>query len=66
MIKTDIPGLYRDERSGAVINKDNAALASYKAKKRQVEEMKMLKNRVDNIEGKIDQILLLLSMRGNS
>lgn len=53
MIKTDVNGLYKDEASGAVLNKDRSALTAYKQKKKQIQEFNTLKARVDELENRV-------------
>jgi len=55
MKSTDIPGLYRDE-SGAIINKDNAALALYKKKKDQNRRFNSLEKKVNELASDINDI----------
>jgi predicted ribosome quality control (RQC) complex YloA/Tae2 family protein len=54
------PDLIRDERSGGIINIDNNAYNSYKAKKRIIEEKlqkeRDTENRINNLEKKIDSV----------
>jgi hypothetical protein len=48
-IKTDIPGVYRED-SGALINRDNSSLLNYKSKKE-------LNRKISSLEKKIDYLL---------
>ena len=57
MIKTDVPDLVKDETSGALLNTNNAALASYKMKKKQIAEMKNIHERLNKLEDTMSLIL---------
>lgn len=57
-IKTEIPGIYRDN-SGALINKDTQALLAYKRKKE-------LYNKVKNMEEKISFLMNEVARLNNS
>jgi hypothetical protein len=48
--KTEIPGLYKDESSGALINKNNEALHQYKKHKERDRKMKELEARIKRLE----------------
>lgn len=58
--KTEIPGLYKDSRSGAVINKDNSALQAYKSKKHRERKIDEITQDVDNMKHDISEIKQLL------
>lgn len=60
--KTEVEGIVKDS-SGALLNTDNGALDAYKKKKRASQTVVQLKERVDAMEAKLDQILNLLTER---
>lgn len=53
--QTTVPGLFRDD-SGALINKNNDALLSYKAKKNESRKLKELEEKVDHITSDMSDI----------
>lgn len=57
--KTDIPGIYRAPE-GFLINKDNNALAAYKAKKAKDRELDTLKEDVSSMKEDMREIKELL------
>lgn len=60
--------LVKDTSSGAILNTDNTglqkALALKEARKNQKEEIEEIKQKVSDMENKLDRILLLLSDDG--
>lgn len=58
--KTDKTGLYRDVKSGAIVNKDSIALEAYRRKKQQAKEFQDLQKRQDKIEADLNEIKDLL------
>lgn len=57
--KTDIPGIYRAPE-GFLINKDNNALAAYKAKKARDKELDTVKEEVSSMKEDLREIKELL------
>ena len=57
--KTDIPGFYKSS-DGALINKDNDALAAYKARKNRDRDFDRLKEDVTSLKTDIEEIKNLL------
>jgi hypothetical protein len=57
--KTDLPGVYRTP-DGFLINKDNNALAAYKARRQRDKEMDTLKDDVSSLKNDIQEIKDLL------
>jgi hypothetical protein len=57
--KTDIPGLYKTSE-GFLINKDNNALAAYKAKRSRDQELHQLKEEVTSMKSDLTEIKELL------
>lgn len=57
--KTDIPGIYRSSE-GFLINKDNAGLAAYKAKKQRDKELIQMKEEVSMLKNDINEIKEML------
>ena len=53
--KTNIPGLYKDPDTGAVINKDTEALQAYKRKKAQQKRTLSLEQRIERLEKAIQE-----------
>jgi hypothetical protein len=65
MMKTEIPGIYKEE-DGILVNKDNAALARYKERKMKMQKMDSVGQRLDKLEDDINTIKqLLLKMVNN-
>lgn len=58
-IKTDVPGIYRSPE-GFLINKDNNALAAYKAKRSREEELTRMKEEVSSLKTDITEIKEML------
>lgn len=57
--KTDLPGIYKTPE-GFLINKDNNALAAYKAKRQREKEMDILKDDVSSLKNDLQEIKDLL------
>ena len=57
--KTDLPGIYKTPE-GFLINKDNNALAAYKAKRQREKEMDTLKEDVSSLKNDLQEIKDLL------
>jgi hypothetical protein len=57
--KTEIPGLYKTPE-GFLINKDNNALAAYKAKRSREQDLDNLKENVSSLKNDIQEIKELL------
>ena len=57
--KTDLPGIYKTPE-GFLINKDNNALAAYKAKRQREKEMDTLKEGVSSLKNDLQEIKDLL------
>jgi hypothetical protein len=57
--KTDLPGVYRSPE-GFLINKDNNALASYKARKARESELNKMKEEVSSLKDDIEEIKEML------
>lgn len=49
-IRTEIPGLYKDETTGAIINKNNDGLSQYKRRKLQDRKIIELEKRIETLE----------------
>ena len=58
-IKTDIPGLYKSP-DGFLINKDNASLTAYRARKSKDKEIEKMKEDVDSLKNDIQEIKNML------
>lgn len=56
----DREDLVRDSHSGAVLNTNLAAVQAYKARKNEINKMKMLENKVSNMETDLKDIKTLL------
>lgn len=57
--KTDVPGVYKTSE-GFLINKDNASLAAYKAKKMRDRELDKMKEEVSSLKDDITEIKEML------
>lgn len=57
--KTDVAGIYRSPE-GYLINKDNNALAAYKAKKQRDKEIDKMKEEVSSLKDDINEIKEML------
>ena len=57
--KTEIPGLYKTPE-GFLINKDNNALAAYKAKRSREQDLDNLKENVSSLKNDLEEIKELL------
>ena len=65
-IKTEVPGLVVDRRSGAIINVDNAKLEEYRKLRKHHETMQNTLTRIDNLEkdmGEIKDLLKLIASK---
>jgi hypothetical protein len=56
LIQTDVPGLYKETSSGALINKNNDALLQYKKKKEKARRLNELEKRMQDIELKLQKL----------
>ena len=58
-------GLYRDNDTAAIVNKDKSAYKSYMARKKALEtkdnELNKMKEDIDNVKGELGEIKGLLS-----
>jgi len=54
---TNIPGLYKDLSSGAIVNKDLSSLTAYKKKKEMFRKIQALEDRVDTLEKLIQKFI---------
>ena len=57
--KTDLPGVYRTPE-GFLINKDNASLMAYKARRQREKELDALKDDVSSLKDDLQEIKELL------
>lgn len=55
-IKTDVQGLVKDEKSGAILNVDNDKLIAYKKKKAFFEEKRSESERIKKVENDLQSI----------
>ena len=55
-IKTDIQGLVKEEKSGAILNVDNDKLLAYKKKKAFFEEKRSESERIKKVEKDLESI----------
>lgn len=51
--KTDVPGLVRDERTKALVNRDHEGLKAYKARKNKFRKIDVLERKISNLEEEI-------------
>jgi hypothetical protein len=66
LIKTNLPGFYKDTNTGAIINKNTSELQTIKAKIRKSKEQTALAERVGKIEGDLSEIKAMLKLLVNS
>ncbi len=55
--KTAVPGLYRSEKTGALINKDNKALEAYKKRRKAAKLLPTLETRMQALENLVQSLL---------
>jgi hypothetical protein len=60
IIPTNVPGLSKDVKTGAILNIDNAKLAAYKKQKAILIENKYLDERINKIENSLDELKILI------
>lgn len=67
-VKTDVEGLVKDTKSGAVLNVDHAKLAAYKKQKAFLEDRSKDGERLNRVENDLNEIKNLLQalLRENS
>ena len=67
-VKTDVEGLIKDTKSGAILNVDNAKLAAYKKQKAYMEDRSKDGERLNRVENDLNEIKNLLQalLRENS
>lgn len=61
-VKTDVEGLVRDMHSGAILNVDHAGLSAYKKQKKAFETTQNMSERLDKLEGDMDEIKQMLQL----
>ena len=59
-VKTDVNGLVRDVKTGAIINTNDAQLAAYRAKAARFREEENTKEELNNIKSEMSEIKALL------
>ena len=57
MEKTNIPGLYKDPESGALVNADKPALIAYKKRKEMFRRIQNLEARIEALEKFIQKFI---------
>jgi len=60
LVKTDVEGLVKDTKSGAILNVDNAKLNAYKKQKAFMEERHRDSERLNRVENDLSEIKNLL------
>jgi len=60
-LKTDIEGLVKDSRSGAVLNVDNAKLEAYKKQKRAFDVNLKNTEKIEKVEKELEEIKKMLT-----
>ena len=60
LVKTNVEGLMKDTKSGAILNVDNEKLQAYKKQKTFMEERKRDTERLNHIENDLSEIKNLL------
>jgi uncharacterized protein YceH (UPF0502 family) len=55
--KTSVPGLYRAENTGALINKDNKSLEAYRKRRKAAQLLPTLEARVEALENLVQKLL---------
>lgn len=61
--KTNIPGWYKDPKTGVVLNKNEDQLKAYNAARAHFVEAAELRRKYDNLEAELAQIRALLAAR---
>lgn len=56
IIKTDKEHLYKDQKTGALINKNISELQRYKTQKKQFNEIKKIIQRLEDVEKKLESL----------
>lgn len=59
-IKTDVEGLVKDKKSGAILNVDSSKLSAYKKQKEIAQRNLDSQKRIDKLENDISDIKLML------
>lgn len=67
-VKTDVEGLVKDTKSGAILNVDSAKLVAYKKQKAYMEDRNKDGERLNRVENDLNEIKNLLQalLRENS
>lgn len=60
LIQTEVPGLFRDTQSGAIINKNISELNHYMAARDKAIEEQATKDKIESLENDISDIKQLL------
>lgn len=64
-VRTIIPDLYKDESSGALLNKSAGALNSYRAEKLKVKKIIRMEDDLDLLKNEISEIKEMLRSLAN-
>jgi hypothetical protein len=62
LIKTDLPGFYRDPRTGAVINTQGDEYLRIKAERAKAREIDAMKERLNSLSGDVNEIKAMLQI----
>ncbi|CAB4170862.1 hypothetical protein UFOVP908_162 [uncultured Caudovirales phage] len=58
--KTDVPGIFKNPATGALINKDNKALDAYKKRKQKEQKLDMVEQDIASLKNDMQEIKELL------
>jgi peptidoglycan hydrolase CwlO-like protein len=58
--KTDVPGIFKNPATGALINKDNKALDAYKKRKQKEQKLDMVEQDIAGLKNDMQEIKELL------
>ena len=66
LIRTNVPGLYRNVRSGVIINKNIGDLNAFNSEKNRIEENKRITKTVEDLTNTVEELKSLVTlMTGN-
>lgn len=58
--KTDVPGIFKNPATGALINKDNKALDAYRKRKQKEQKLDMVEQDIASLKSDMQEIKELL------
>jgi hypothetical protein len=58
--RTEVPGIFRNESTGALINKDNKSLEAYRKRRQTAKNIPLMEKRIANLEKMVSDLTIRL------